>query len=128
MGSEMCIRDSLSTSVLDHRKRVVEKIELAQNLARENIQRPQQKMKEYYDRNASQPLFEIGQRVWVYTPKAKKGSSCIIGLVRTESSSNRLLFIIGCVPKATTRLLSNEDMILALAGQFKKLSLNFSGS
>ncbi|XP_044164848.1 uncharacterized protein LOC122948816 [Acropora millepora] len=67
--------DDLSTSVLDHRKRVVEKVELAQNLARENIQRSQQKMKEYYDRNASQPLFEIGQRVWVYTPKTKKGLS-----------------------------------------------------
>ena len=67
--------DDLSTSVLDHRKRVVEKVELAQNLARENIQRSQQKIKEYYDRNASQPLFEIGQRVWVYTPKTKKGLS-----------------------------------------------------
>ena len=67
--------DDLSTSVLDHRKRVVEKVELAQNLARENIQRSQQKMKEYYDRNTSQPLFEIGQRVWVYTPKTKKGLS-----------------------------------------------------
>ena len=32
-------------------------------------------MKEYYERNASQPLFEIGQSVWVYTPKAKKDLS-----------------------------------------------------
>ena len=63
--------DDLSTSVLDHRKRIVEKVELAQNLACENIQRSQQKIKEYYDRNASQPLFEIGQRVWDYTPKTK---------------------------------------------------------
>jgi len=60
---------------LDFSKRIVEKVELAQNLARENIQRSQQKMKEYYDRNASQPLFEIGQHVWVYTPKTKKGLS-----------------------------------------------------
>ena len=67
--------DVLPNSVLDHRKRVVQKVELAQNLARENIQRSQQKMKEYYDRNASQPLFEIGQRVWVYTLKTKKGLS-----------------------------------------------------
>ena len=36
--------DDLSTSVLDHRKRIVEKVELAQNLARENIQLSQQKM------------------------------------------------------------------------------------
>ena len=35
--------DDLSTSVLDYRKRVVEKVELAQNLARENLQRAQNK-------------------------------------------------------------------------------------
>ena len=34
--------------------------------------RTQQEMNEYYDRNASHPLFEIG-RDWVYTPKKKKG-------------------------------------------------------
>ena len=55
--------DDLSTSVLLHRKRIVEKVELAQNFAGENMQRSQQKVKEYYDHNASQPLFEIGQRV-----------------------------------------------------------------
>ena len=38
--------DDLSTSVLDHRKRIVEKVDLAQNLARKNIQRSQQKIKE----------------------------------------------------------------------------------
>ena len=32
-------------------------------------------MKEYYNRNASQPVFEIGQRVWVSTPKTKKDLS-----------------------------------------------------
>ena len=32
-------------------------------------------MKEYYDLNASQPPFETGQRVWVYTPKTIKGLS-----------------------------------------------------
>ena len=30
-------------------------------------------MKECYDRNAIQPLFEIGQRDWVYASKTKKG-------------------------------------------------------
>ena len=47
--------DDLLTSVLDHRKRAVEKLELAQNLARDNIQRSQQKINEYYDRNGSHP-------------------------------------------------------------------------
>ena len=101
--------DDLSTSALDHRKRVVEKVEFAQNLARENIRRSQQKMKEYYDRNACQPLFEIGQRVWVYTPKTKKGLSkkCLynrFGPYRIVEQSS--LFIIGCVLKTTRRLLS----------------------
>ena len=53
----------------------MEMVELAPNLAHENIQRSQEKMKEYHDRSASQPLFEIGQRVWVYTSKTKRGLS-----------------------------------------------------
>ena len=64
-----------TTSVFEYCKRVVEKVQLAQNIARKNLQRSQQKMKEYYDRNAKQPVFEVGQRVWVYTPKTKKGLS-----------------------------------------------------
>ena len=32
-------------------------------------------MKDYYDRNSKQPVFEVVQRVWVYTPKTKKGLS-----------------------------------------------------
>ena len=44
-------------------------------MARENLQRAQQKMKDYYDQKAKMPTFEVGQRVWVYTPKTKKGLS-----------------------------------------------------
>ena len=67
--------DDLSTSVLDYRKRIVEKVELAQNLARENLQRAQQKIKDYYDQKTKEPVFEVGQRVWVYTPRTRKGLS-----------------------------------------------------
>lgn len=67
--------DNMSSSVLEHRKRVVEKVEMAQNLARENLQLSQQKMNDYYDRNVREPVFEVGQRVWVYTPRSKKGLS-----------------------------------------------------
>ena len=54
--------DDLNT-VLDYRKRVVEKVELAQKLARENLQRAQQKMNGYYDQKTKEPVFEVGQRV-----------------------------------------------------------------
>ena len=67
--------DDLSTSVLAYRKRVVEKVELAQNLARENLQRAQQKMNDYYDQKTKEPVFEVEQRVWVYTPRTRKGLS-----------------------------------------------------
>ena len=67
--------EDLSSSVFEHRKRIVEKVELAQNIAKENIHRSQQKMKEYYDQKAKMPTFEVGQRVWVNTPKTKKGRS-----------------------------------------------------
>ena len=67
--------DDGTTSVSEYRKRIVEKVELAQNLARDNLHRSKQKMKEYYDRNSKEPIFEVGQRVWVYTHKSKKGLS-----------------------------------------------------
>ena len=69
------VDEDLSTSVLDYRKRVVEKVELGQNLARENLQRAQQRMKDYYDQNTKEPVFEVRQRVWVYTPRSRKGLS-----------------------------------------------------
>lgn len=69
------VADDATTSVIEHGKRIVEKVELAQNIARENLQRAQQKMKDYYDQNFKMPTFEVGQRVWVYTPKTKKGLS-----------------------------------------------------
>ena len=65
----------LTTCVFEHRKRIVKKVELAQNIAKGNIQRSQQKMKEYYDQRAKMTTFELGQRVWVYTRKTKKGLS-----------------------------------------------------
>ena len=39
------------------------------------MQRAQQKMKDYYDQGATEPIFVVGQRVWVYTPRTKKGLS-----------------------------------------------------
>ena len=74
--------EDLTTSVLEYRKRIVENAELAQNLARENTQRAQQRIKDNYDRNARDPEFEVGQKVWVYTVELKKGprrSCCITG-------------------------------------------------
>ena len=61
--------------IAEHRRQLVKQIELAQQIAKENIMRTQQKMKAYYDKRASEPDFVEGQKVWVFTPKTKKGLS-----------------------------------------------------
>ena len=65
----------LSSSVAEHRARVVEHLETAQELARANIQRAQQRMKLQYDQHSNFPEYDLGQKVWVYSPKTKKGLS-----------------------------------------------------
>jgi len=62
------------SSISEHRSRIVKSIEIAQTIARENIARAQQKMKEYYDRTAKEPNFPEGSKVWVYIPKSKNGN------------------------------------------------------
>ena len=32
-------------------------------------------MKDYYDQKTKEPVFEVGQRVWVYTLRTRKGLS-----------------------------------------------------
>ena len=65
----------LSSSVEEHRARIVSQIETAQLIARSNIAWAQQLMKLQYDKNSADAPFEVGQRVWIYTPKVKKGLS-----------------------------------------------------
>ena len=63
--------DDLSTSLLNYRKRVVK---LAQNLARENLQRAQQKMKDYYDQKTKDPVLKL-DNVFGFIPRElEKGS------------------------------------------------------
>ena len=65
----------ISPSIAEHRARVVEHIEIAHRIAKENIQRAQQRMKDYHDRTAVPLKYNLGDRVWVYTPKNRKGLS-----------------------------------------------------
>ena len=55
----------VSASIAVHRARIVQHIEEAHKLAKENLQRSQQKMKEYYDRTASPVSYDIGEKCWV---------------------------------------------------------------
>ena len=64
-----------TSSIAEHRRRIVTQIELAQQLAKENIMRAQQTMKKRYDERSQPPGFIAGDKVWVFTPKTFKGLS-----------------------------------------------------
>ena len=66
---------NLSPSVAEHRARIVTTLEEAQQLIQSNTQRAQLKMKGRYDQSARSVPYTIGQRVWVYSPKHRKGLS-----------------------------------------------------
>ena len=67
--------DKLATSIATHRERIVTQLEEAQRLAKLNIERTQQTMKAHYDQQAKPTKYKVGQKVWIYTPKTKKGLS-----------------------------------------------------
>lgn len=75
MDVSLLAPSKLSNSVEEHRRRIVTQINEAQNLARINLQKTQQKMKTLYDRNTKPVTFDVGDKVWVYTPKPRKGLS-----------------------------------------------------
>ena len=63
----------VSTSILEHRQRIIRNTELGLQIARERTHKAQQRMKIYYDHKSAPPNFIVGDRVWVYTPKTRKG-------------------------------------------------------
>ena len=65
----------LSSSVAEHRARILTNLENAQRIVSCKTQLAQQKMKEYYDRHSQPVIYDIGDKVWVFTPKSKKGLS-----------------------------------------------------
>ena len=65
----------LSPSVAEHRARIIENLENAQRIVSSNTQLAQLQMKEHYDKTSRPVQYEIGGKVWVYTPKTKKGLS-----------------------------------------------------
>ena len=71
----LLLPSQLSSSVEEHCACIVRQIEAAQSIARANIARTQQLMKLQYDKTSADAPFEIGRRVWIYTPRAKRGLS-----------------------------------------------------
>ena len=66
---------NLTSSVAELRARVVSNLEHAQRIIASNTQLAQQGMKVHYDKSSHPAPYEVGSKVWVYTPKVRKGLS-----------------------------------------------------
>ena len=62
-----------SSAIQEHRQRVVQEVSEAQSSIQQGIQKTQQCMKDYYDKKVTTSTFDIGDKVWVYSPKHKIG-------------------------------------------------------
>ena len=67
--------DSPFSSVSELRSRVIEHLENAKRIVDSNTKLAQQRMKCQDDKTSSPVTYDIGSRVWVYTPKSRKGLS-----------------------------------------------------
>ncbi|CAG2203350.1 Transposon Ty3-G Gag-Pol polyprotein,Retrovirus-related Pol polyprotein from transposon opus,Retrovirus-related Pol polyprotein from transposon 297,Retrovirus-related Pol polyprotein from transposon 17.6,Transposon Ty3-I Gag-Pol polyprotein [Mytilus edulis] len=63
------------TDADDYKANVLTRLQEAFTLAKDNIQLAQQKQKAYSDKKSAEPDYEIGQKVWVYSPASKVGLS-----------------------------------------------------
>ena len=62
-------------TVIEYRNLLATRIKLAHELARSNLQKAQLQNKLYYDRNAKEPTFKEGEKVWIHNKERKQGLS-----------------------------------------------------
>ena len=77
----------------DYRAALVSHLENAVALARDNVQLAQQKRKQHFDHKAKERSFQVGDRVWLFTPQKQVGKSPKLmhfGMVLSESLSKHL--------------------------------------
>ena len=64
---------NLSPSLNFHRQRRMFQVQLARDMAEEHIQWAQAKMKQYYYHHSEEHSFQVGHRIWIYSPAVKTG-------------------------------------------------------
>ena len=87
---------NLSPSVAEHREKIVSNLQRAYQIAHENTQRAQQAMKVYYDRAAKDPNFQVGERVWVFTPQLNPityGGGFLARTIRLSTTTLKRLYL-----------------------------------
>jgi hypothetical protein len=67
--------DLITTDTSDHLRALITRLEDAHQIAKKQLEVHQEHMKKYYDRNATDPPFKVGQQVYVHIPVTKPGLS-----------------------------------------------------
>jgi hypothetical protein len=66
-------KTKMSVASKEYLSKLVEKLELAHRLAKEQIKLTQEQNKKFYDRDAKMVVYPIGSRVWLRTEKVEPG-------------------------------------------------------
>ena len=53
-------------------KSIVRNLEEAEQIIKSNTELAQQRMKHHYDQGSAEAPYDVGVKVWVYTPKTRK--------------------------------------------------------
>ena len=88
--------NKVPTSVNAYHSQLVQKLQLTHQVAKEQIQLSQQRMKDSYDRDSKPYPYKLGDRVWIFNPAIKPGflKGCYIdGMVLTDLLNNFRLLI-----------------------------------
>ena len=63
------------SDISDYRGVIADRLLAARQLTHDNIELAQQRQKTQYDKTAKERSYDIGQKVWLYTPNNRKGLS-----------------------------------------------------
>ena len=88
--------NKVPASIDAYRSQLVQKLQLTHQVAKEQIQLSQQRMKDLYDRDSKPYLYKLGDRVWIFNPAIKPGflKNCHIdGTVLIDLLNNFRLLI-----------------------------------
>ena len=67
--------NKVPTSIDAYRSQLVQKLQLTHQVAQEQIQLSEQRMKDFYDRDSKPYPYKLGDRVWIFNLAIKPGFS-----------------------------------------------------
>ena len=108
-------KENMGLEAKEHINAVIEKLNIAKTIARQNIERHQEKNKDNYDKKAKEPEFRVGQKVLLRVYKIPKGLSRKLQdksdgpYLITELGPNHTYKLLNCATNKTMKSLINAQ-------------------